>query len=71
MRSVITTVPFALSGNPTLSARVDDTLALQLIGEMGRDTGLLEDATSLLRFMGKGKAPRWWRQKFLGEVEGN
>jgi Asp-tRNA(Asn)/Glu-tRNA(Gln) amidotransferase A subunit family amidase len=71
MRSVITTVPFALSGNPTLSARVDDKLALQLVGEMGRDTGLLEDATSLLRFMGKGKAPRWWRQKFLGEVEGN
>lgn len=69
IRSVICTIPFALSGNPMLSARVDDKLALQFIGEMGRDTGLLEDATSLLRFMGKGRAPRWWRRKFLGEED--
>lgn len=68
IRTFAATVPFAFAGNPVVSARVHDTLSLQLVGEMGRDTGLLEDATSFLRFVGKGKPPRWWRKKFLGEA---
>lgn len=67
LRSVTSTIPFAFAGSPVVSVKVSDELSLQLVGEMGRDTGLLEDATSFLRFVGKGTPPRWWREKFLGE----
>lgn len=69
VRSFSTSLPFSFAGNPSVSLRIADDLPVQVIGEMGRDTGLLEDTMSLLKFVGKGKLPRWWRRQFLGETD--
>jgi hypothetical protein len=66
VRSVRLTLPFHLAGNPILSAQVDAATPVALIGELGRDAALMEDAFCFLQFV-RGASPRWWRQKVFGE----
>jgi Asp-tRNA(Asn)/Glu-tRNA(Gln) amidotransferase A subunit family amidase len=66
-RSIITSLPFAMVGSPTASAYLSEDLSVQLVGELGRDSGLLDDATAFLSFV-KGSSPGWFRRKFLNET---
>ncbi|KPA76228.1 hypothetical protein ABB37_07975 [Leptomonas pyrrhocoris] len=66
MRSVRLTLPFHLAGNPILSVQVDPETPVALVGELGRDAALMEDAFCFLQFV-RGASPRWWRQKVFGE----
>ena len=66
LRSVRLTLPFHLAGNPILSVQVDPETPVALIGELGRDAALMEDAFCFLQFV-RGASPRWWRQKVFGD----
>ncbi|KAK7197386.1 hypothetical protein NESM_000686500 [Novymonas esmeraldas] len=66
VRSVRLTLPFQLAGNPILSVQVDPQTPVALIGELGRDAALMEDAFCLLQFV-RGASPRWWRQRVFGD----
>ncbi|KPI85826.1 hypothetical protein ABL78_5107 [Leptomonas seymouri] len=66
LRSVRLTLPFHLAGNPILSVQVDPETPVALVGELGRDAALMEDAFCFLQFV-RGASPRWWRQKVFGE----
>ena len=65
-RSILMTLPFSMVGSPTASAYLSDELSVQLVGELGRDSGLVDDATAFLSFV-KGSSPGWFRRKFLNE----
>ena len=66
MRSFTTSIPFFMTGNPVVSLHLDKELSVLLVGEVGRDSGLLEDATSFVDQV-KGTSPTWWKRKWFGE----
>ncbi|KAG5508233.1 hypothetical protein JKF63_05489 [Porcisia hertigi] len=66
LRSVRLTLPFQLAGNPILSMQVDPQTPVAIVGELGRDAALMEDAFCFLQFV-RGASPSWWRQRVFGE----
>lgn len=66
LHSVRLTLPFHLAGHPILSVQVDPETPVALIGELGRDAALMEDAFCFLQFV-RGASPKWWRQRVFGE----
>lgn len=64
--AIAMSLPFGMVGSPTASAYLSDELSVQLVGELGRDSGLLDDATAFLSVV-KGSSPGWFRRKFLNE----
>ncbi|KAI5687272.1 hypothetical protein MNV84_02424 [Leishmania braziliensis] len=61
VRSVRPTLSFQLAGNPILSVQVDPQTPVALVGELGRDAALMEDAFCFLQFV-RGASPLQSRQ---------
>ncbi|GET87659.1 hypothetical protein, conserved [Leishmania tarentolae] len=66
MRSVRLMLPFQLAGNPILSVQVDPQTPVAMIGELGRDAALMEDAFCFLQFV-RGTSPLSWPEKMAEE----
>ncbi|KAG5481869.1 hypothetical protein LSCM4_06946 [Leishmania orientalis] len=56
IRSVRLTLPFQLAGNPILSVQMNPQTPVALVGELGRDAALMEDAFCFLQFV-RGASP--------------
>ncbi|KAG5481558.1 hypothetical protein LSCM1_05581 [Leishmania martiniquensis] len=65
VRSVRLMLPFQLAGNPLLSVQMDPQTPVALVGELGRDAALMEDALCFLQFV-RGVSPSWWHQTVFG-----
>ncbi|CAD2221659.1 hypothetical protein AGDE_15947 [Angomonas deanei] len=63
--SNLLTLPFHLGGHPMLSLQLDQRVPVGLVGELGRDAALLEDALRFVEFV-RGDAPSWWRRTMFG-----